>query len=110
MTGYPRDLVGYADQPPDPRWPAGARLALNFVVNYEERCSSACPRSHRPLSNSLPILAMLNVTGSNKRNYTRVTVELFIEIFLRISPFRLAEGYWYPLEVGSFPMRIFHDF
>jgi allantoinase len=36
MTGYPRDLVGYAGQPPDPRWPSGARLALNFVVNYEE--------------------------------------------------------------------------
>jgi len=36
MTGYPRDLVGYADQPPDPRWPGGARLAVNFVVNYEE--------------------------------------------------------------------------
>ena len=36
MTSYPRDLVGYADQPPDPRWPGGARLALNFVVNYEE--------------------------------------------------------------------------
>src|SRR5580693_2823879 len=36
MTGYPRDLVGYADQPPDPRWPGGARLAVNFVVNFEE--------------------------------------------------------------------------
>jgi peptidoglycan/xylan/chitin deacetylase (PgdA/CDA1 family) len=36
MTGYPRDLVGYADRPPDPRWPSGARMALNFVVNYEE--------------------------------------------------------------------------
>src|SRR5215831_14874200 len=36
MIGYPRDLVGYADQPQDPRWPGGARLALNFVVNYEE--------------------------------------------------------------------------
>ena len=36
MTDYPRDLVGYADQPPDPHWPGRARLALNFVVNYEE--------------------------------------------------------------------------
>jgi hypothetical protein len=36
MTGYPRDLVGCADQPPDPRWPGRARLALNFVINYEE--------------------------------------------------------------------------
>jgi allantoinase len=33
MTDYPRDLVGYAGQPPDPRWPGRARLALNFVVN-----------------------------------------------------------------------------
>jgi putative urate catabolism protein len=31
-----RDLVGYGEHPPDPRWPNGARLALNFVLNYEE--------------------------------------------------------------------------
>lgn len=31
-----RDFVGYADQPPHARWPNGARLALNFVMNYEE--------------------------------------------------------------------------
>src|SRR5205823_12015307 len=31
-----RDLVGYGERPPDPRWPGGARLALNFVLNYEE--------------------------------------------------------------------------
>lgn len=36
MAGYPRDLIGYADKPPDPRWPGGARLAVNFVLNYEE--------------------------------------------------------------------------
>src|SRR2546421_567758 len=34
MTG--RDLVGYGQQPPDPRWPNGARIALSFVLNYEE--------------------------------------------------------------------------
>ena len=33
---YPRDLVGYGPNPPDPRWPGGARLALQFVLNYEE--------------------------------------------------------------------------
>lgn len=33
---YPRDLVGYGCNPPDPQWPGGARLALQFVVNYEE--------------------------------------------------------------------------
>jgi putative urate catabolism protein len=31
-----RDLVGYGASPPDPRWPEGARLAVTFVLNYEE--------------------------------------------------------------------------
>jgi allantoinase len=33
---YPRDLVGYGRTPPHPRWPGGARVALQFVLNYEE--------------------------------------------------------------------------
>ena len=33
---YPRDLVGYGARPPEACWPDGARLALQFVVNYEE--------------------------------------------------------------------------
>ena len=35
-TDYPRDMVGYGRTPPDPGWPGGARLALQFVINYEE--------------------------------------------------------------------------
>lgn len=31
-----RDFVGYANRPPNPQWPDGARLAVNFVMNYEE--------------------------------------------------------------------------
>ena len=31
-----RDFIGYANNPPDPKWPGGARLAVNFVMNYEE--------------------------------------------------------------------------
>ncbi|MFV0244451.1 MAG: allantoinase PuuE [Qingshengfaniella sp.] len=33
---YPRDMIGYGPTPPDPCWPDAARLALSFVVNYEE--------------------------------------------------------------------------
>jgi len=50
MTSYPlsshpndgnsqyggRDLVGYGKSPVNPKWPNGAKLALNFVLNYEE--------------------------------------------------------------------------
>ena len=35
-TNYERDLVGYANKPPNPRWPNNARLAIQFVINYEE--------------------------------------------------------------------------
>ena len=31
-----RDFRGYGANPPDPQWPGGARLAVNFVINYEE--------------------------------------------------------------------------
>ena len=33
---YPRDMRGYGRNAPDPRWPGGARVAVQFVVNYEE--------------------------------------------------------------------------
>ena len=35
-TAYPRDMVGYGRNPPDPRWPGEARIAVQFVINYEE--------------------------------------------------------------------------
>ena len=33
---YPRDLIGYGPNPPHPHWPDNARIALSFVLNYEE--------------------------------------------------------------------------
>lgn len=33
---YPRDLIGYGRTPPHPQWPGKARIALQFVLNYEE--------------------------------------------------------------------------
>ena len=33
---YPRDLVGYGRTPPHARWPGNARVAVQFVLNYEE--------------------------------------------------------------------------
>lgn len=36
MTRYPRDFTGYGAAPVDPKWPNGARIAVQFVLNYEE--------------------------------------------------------------------------
>lgn len=31
-----RDLVGFGEKPPAPKWPGHAKVAINFVINYEE--------------------------------------------------------------------------
>ena len=36
MPKRPRDLIGYGRTPPQANWPGGARVAVSFVLNYEE--------------------------------------------------------------------------
>jgi len=36
MKNYPRDLIGYGENPPHAQWPGQARIAVQFVLNYEE--------------------------------------------------------------------------
>ena len=38
-----RDLIGYGANPPNPRWPNNARIAVNFVVNFEEGSEASIP-------------------------------------------------------------------
>ncbi len=35
-SDYPRDLLGYGEHPPKAAWPGGARIAVQFVLNFEE--------------------------------------------------------------------------
>ena len=36
MNRYPRNMHGYGANPPNANWPNGAKIAVQFVVNYEE--------------------------------------------------------------------------
>ncbi|TNF17858.1 MAG: allantoinase PuuE [Rhodobacteraceae bacterium] len=36
MTRYPRNMIGYGPRIPDAQWPGGAKVAVQFVLNYEE--------------------------------------------------------------------------
>lgn len=49
---YPRNLVGYGRNTPDPQWPGGANIAVQFVVNYEEGGES-CILDGDPASENL---------------------------------------------------------
>jgi OHCU decarboxylase len=33
---YPRNMLGYGRTPPDPKWPGGAYVSVQIVLNYEE--------------------------------------------------------------------------
>jgi putative urate catabolism protein len=35
-NNYPRDMIGYGQMPPQAQWPDNARVAVQFVINYEE--------------------------------------------------------------------------
>ncbi|TDP42859.1 allantoinase PuuE [Nocardia ignorata] len=63
MTG-PRDFIGYGPTPPDPRWPGGARIAVQFVLNYEEggenNVLDGSPHSETFLSEMTPAEAFPN--------------------------------------------------
>lgn len=50
---FPRDLKGYGRHPPNPQWPGGAKIAVSFVINYEEVFLCRWPRVVRAsLTNS----------------------------------------------------------
>ncbi|HEY4317104.1 MAG TPA: allantoinase PuuE [Herbaspirillum sp.] len=40
ISNYPRDMIGYGRHPPHAQWPGQARIALQFVLNYEEGAES----------------------------------------------------------------------
>ncbi len=42
-TVYPRDMIGYGANPPHPKWPGDARIALQIVMNYEEGSEYSIP-------------------------------------------------------------------
>ena len=42
-AGRVRDFVGYGRHPPDPNWPGGAHVAVNFVINFEEGGERSVP-------------------------------------------------------------------
>jgi allantoinase len=63
-VSYPRDMVGYGRNPPNPRWPGDAVIAVQFVLNYEEGAENSVldgdPASETFLSEITPADAFPN--------------------------------------------------
>jgi putative urate catabolism protein len=73
LEAYPRDLVGYGADPPHPHWPGEARLALSFVLNYEEG-GEACILHGDPASEAYlqEIPGLLPLPGQRNLNVESV--------------------------------------
>jgi putative urate catabolism protein len=82
---YPRDLRGYGAEPPDPRWPGGARLALQLVLNYEEG-GEHCILHGDGASESF----LSEIIGADAReNVRHMSVESIYEFGSRVGVWRL---------------------
>ena len=73
---YPRDLVGYGGHPPNPAWPNHAKIAINFVLNYEEGGESSILHGDNAsesflseITNAQPILGMRNMNMESLYEY-----------------------------------------
>ncbi len=90
-SNYPRDLVGYGAQPPKVKWPGGARIALQFVLNYEEGGENAIlhgdPASEAFLSEIVaaqPIAGMRHMSMESLSDYgSRAGVWRQLRLFRR---------------------------
>lgn len=88
---YPRDLIGYGPNPPQADWPGGARIAVQFVLNYEEGGENSVlhgdPASETFLSEivgALPVHGMRHISMESLYDYgSRVGVWRILKLFAR---------------------------
>lgn len=100
MTWQPqRDFIGYGNQPPDPQWPGGARLALNFVMNYEEGSEPSFNDGERFSETGLTEAHGLNQMGSGRD----LAAESMFEYGSRVGFWRLVRLF----EERGLPMTVF---
>ena len=107
-TAYPRDLKGYGRTPPHPRWPGGARIAVQFVINYEEGGEN-CILHGDPASEAYLTEIVGTAPLPGQRN---PTIESLYEFGSRVGVWRLLSLFAaHRLPFTAFaPMRASEDF
>ena len=102
---YPRDLCGYGANPPDPRWPGGARLALQIVLNYEEGGEN-CVLHGDPASEAF----LSEIVAADAREGVRhMSMESLYEYGSRVGVWRLKnlfDRYGIPVTVFAVGMAV----
>jgi allantoinase len=95
---YPRDLRGYGRRPPHPRWPNGARLALQFVLNHEEGAEN-CVLDGDPASETF----LSEIIGAAAFPTRHMSMETLFEYGSRAGLWRVLRAF----ERRDLPLTIF---
>jgi len=102
---YSRDLAGYGPNPPDAKWPGGARLALQLVLNYEEGGENCVLHGD---SSSEAFLS--EIVGADAREGVRhMSMESIYEYGSRVGVWRLKrlfDQYHVPVTVFAVGMAV----
>ena len=103
-SDYPRDLIGYGAEPPDPAWPGGARLALQFVINVEEGAENSVLHGDEASETFLS-----EIIGAKAYSARHMSMESLYEYgsragFWRL--YRLFREFGYPVTVFGVAMAL----
>ena len=95
---YPRDLIGYGRNPPHARWPGEARIALQFVLNYEEG-SENCMLHGDPASETF----LSEIVGAQAYEARHLSMESMYEYGSRAGGWRILREF----ERRGLPLTVF---
>jgi len=95
---YPRDLVGYGRSPPHAQWPDGARIAVQFVLNYEEGGESSVLHGDRASEQFLS-----EIVGAPAFEARHLSMESTYEYGSRVGVWRILREF----ERRKLPLTVF---
>ncbi len=98
QSDYPRDLVGYGRNPPQAYWPGNARVAVQFVLNYEEGGEN-CVLHGDPASEQF----LSEIVGAAAYPDRHLSMESIYEYGSRVGVWRILREF----ERRGLPMTIF---
>ena len=95
---YPRDLIGYGGRPPHARWPGAARIAVQFVLNYEEGAEN-CVLHGDPSSETF----LSEIIGAQAFEARHLSMESIYEYGSRVGAWRILHEF----EKRGLPLTVF---
>ena len=95
---YPRDLIGYGRNPPQADWPGSARIAVQFVLNYEEGGEN-CVLHGDPASE----IFLSEIIGAQAFNARHLSMESIYEYGSRVGIWRILREF----ERRQLPLTVF---